>query len=190
MRTAAIVAVLWVLGGVAGPVVRAADDGREADHAALRALRAAVVTAINSRDVDALMGCLAPEFVFTAADQTALTDRAAVDAFLSRWFKDEKGPLKSLTSQPTADILTRFTDANSGYCYGSVKDTYTLKDGRTVTVHGRWTAVVVKQGGAWKVAAAHAGVNFVDNPVMTLRTMSWYRKLGVALGLAALPGQE
>jgi hypothetical protein len=50
--------------------------------------------------------------------------------------------------------------------------------------------MVVKQGGVWRVAAAHVGVNFLDNPVMTLRTMSWARKVGVALGLASLPGQE
>jgi len=190
MKTAAIMVGLWLLVAATGPVAGAADDGHAADHEALRALRAKVVNAINGRDVDALVTCFAPEFVFTAVDQTVLTDRAGVEAYLNRWFKDAASPLKSLTTIPTADILSRFTDPNSAYCYGSTKDVYTLKDGRKVTVPGRWTALVVRQDGAWKVAAAHVGVNFLDNPVMAFRTMPWYRKLGAAIGIGSLPGEE
>ena len=190
MGTAMWVAGLLVWGVLVGPQVRGAEEPREADHEALRALRAQVTRAINARDVEALMSCFAEEFVFTATDQTVLTDRAGIEAYLNRWFKDPKSPLKTLTTEATADILTRFTDPNTAYCYGSSDDVYTLKNGHRVSIAGRWTAIVVKQAGTWKVAAAHAGVNFVDNPVMALRTMSWCRKLGVALGLAKLPGEK
>ena len=189
MRIATIMAGLWMLGVVAGPLARAAEEAREADHEALRELRVQAVKAINARDTEALMGCFATEFVFTAADQTVLTDRTGVEAFFNRLFNAADAPLAALTADPTATIFTRFTDPNTGYCYGVTKDTYTLKNGRSVIIPACWTAVVVKQNGEWRVAAAHVGVNFLDNPVLTIRALPWWRKLAIFLGLAKWPGQ-
>jgi ketosteroid isomerase-like protein len=162
-------------------------SGRETDHQALRELRAKVTAAINQRDLKDLRACLAKDFVLTLVDQTVITDEAGLKAYYARMFTDKNAPLAKMATVADADILTRFTDPNTGYCYGSGLDTYTLKHGEVVKVKNRWTAVVVKQDGAWKVAAVHVGVNFLDNPVMRARTMSFWRKLGIWLHLAKPP---
>jgi hypothetical protein len=46
-------------------------------------------------------------------------------------------------------------------------DTYDFSDGDTRTMASRWSAVVVKKGGKWKLASLHIGVNAFDNPVLS-----------------------
>ncbi len=179
--SAIIVATLLCGGG--GMRAFAADENREADHAALRALRDKVTTAIDKQDTKALATCFAKEFAFTAVTQTVLTNEAQVQEFFDRMFRASDAPLASLKSEPKADILTRFVDANTGVCYGSTRDTYTLKSGKEVVMNARWSATVVKENGEWKVALAHVGTDFLDNPVL-----EGVKKLARNLGLGAGAG--
>jgi ketosteroid isomerase-like protein len=163
----------------------AAEDNREADHAALRALRAKAVEAIDNQDSHALAACCTKEFAFTAIDQTLITSEAQFNALFDRMFRGKDAPIASLKTEPEADILTRFIDANTGICYGSTKDTYTMKDGRVVVMNARWTATVTKENGEWKVAAAHVGTDFLNNPVLTL-AVSFWKKLALGAGIISL----
>ncbi len=165
--------------------VSAADESREADHVALRALRDKVTTAIDKQDIKALASCFAREFAFTAVNQTVLTNEAQVQEFFDRMFRSSDAPLASLKTDAKADILTRFVDANTGICYGSSKDTYTLKSGKVVVMNVRWSATVVKENGEWKVALAHAGTDFLDNPVLE-GVKSFAKNLGLGAGVGGL----
>ena len=147
-------------------VAFAAADVHEADHVALRALRDKAATAINKQDIKALASCFAKDFVFTAVNQTVLTNEAQMQDFFDRMFKSSDALVTSLKTEPTADILTRFVDANTGVCYGSSKDTYTMKSGEVVEMNVRWSATVVKENGEWKIALAHVGTDFLNNPVL------------------------
>jgi ketosteroid isomerase-like protein len=149
-----------------GAAAFAAADAREADHAALRALRDKAAVAINKQDITALASCFTKEFAFTAVNQTVLTNEAQMREFFDRMFKSSGALVTGLKTEPKADILTRFVDANTGVCYGSSMDTYTLKSGETVEMNVRWSAAVVKENGEWKVAIAHVGTDFLNNPVL------------------------
>ena len=144
----------------------AADENREADHAALRALRDKITQAIDSQDIKALASCFAKDFAFTAVNQTVLTNETQMQVFLDQMFHSKDALVTSMKTEPKADILTRFVDANTGVCYGSSKDTYTMKTGKVVEMNIRWSATVVKEKGEWKVAIAHAGTDFLNNPVL------------------------
>jgi len=163
----------------------AAEENREADHTALRALRAKAVEAINNQDSHALAACCTKEFAFTAIDQTLVTSEAQFNALFDRMFRAKDAPIASLKTEPEAEILTRFIDANTGICYGKTKDTYAMKDGRTVVMNARWTATVTKENGEWKVAAAHVGTDFLNNPVLTL-AVSFGKKLALGTGVIGL----
>lgn len=177
---------------VAAPAVAAAPAApentvvRQADHDALRALMAKLTTAINARDLETLSSCFSREFAFTTIDQTTLTSPQAVKDYYARIFDGPNALAKKITCIPTADVLTRFTDANTGYCYGKDDEVYELPDGRQVTLQSRWTAVIVRENGEWKVAAIHTGVNMMDNPLLASVTALGYKMLagGVASGLA------
>lgn len=189
MKRVRVAVAVLVTGACLSGVVLAADVGasREADHAALRLLMTNVTQAINGGDLDKLNACFAKEFVFTAVDQTALTNVTAVKAFYDAMFRQETSPVTNMATAPTADVLTRFVGDDAGYCYGSSVETYALRKGGIMKMTTRWTAVVVKEAGLWKVAAVHTGVNFLDNPVLRYRTMSFWRKLGIFLHLASPP---
>ena len=144
----------------------AADDNREADHAALRALRDKISQAIDSQDIKALASCFAKEFAFTAVSQTVVTNETQMQEFFDQMFHSKDALVTSMKTEPKADIPTRFVDVNTGVCYGSSKDTYTMKSGKVVEMNIRWTATVVKENGEWKVAVAHVGTDFLNNPVL------------------------
>jgi len=164
-----------------------AGVNRDADHQALRQLRVDVMKAVSSQDMTALGKFFAREFVLTAVDQTVVTNREGMAAYYTLMFKKEDAPIAKMEVTGEADVLTRFTDANTGYCYGSALATYTLKDKSVVKLRERWTGVVVKEDGAWKIAAVHIGVNFLDNPVIRYRSMSGWKKLAVWLHLSEAP---
>lgn len=165
--------------------------GREADHTALRALMSNIVVAINSQDVGALSKCFAKDFVFTAVDQTVLTNAASIKAYYAQMLSDKDSPVSAFEMAPKADVLTRFTDANTGYCFGSSDDTYTVRrNKRVVHITSRWTAVVIREDGEWKAAAVHTGVNFLDNPVLEAKTLSTWGKISTWLGLRKYPGEK
>lgn len=163
------------------------EGSREADHDALRQLRAKVVTAINQQDVKSLSECFTREFVLTMSDQTVITNATQLEEYYNRMFKDPQGPLSKIETTAEADVLTRFTGENTGYTFGSALDTYTLKDKRVIRIKNRWTALVQKEDGAWKASAVHIGINFLDNPVLRIRTMSIWRKIGIKLHWSSLP---
>ncbi|MEI8290876.1 MAG: nuclear transport factor 2 family protein [Verrucomicrobiota bacterium] len=159
-----LLTLLLCVGGSLNAI--AADENREADHAALRALRDKVTQAIDSQDIKALASCFAKEFAFTAVNQTVLTNETQMQEFFDQMFHSKDALVTSMKTEPKADILTRFVDANTGVCFGSSKDTYTMKSGKVVEMNVRWSATVVKENGEWKVAIAHVGTDFLSNPVL------------------------
>ena len=165
-----------------------AQADREADHTALRALRDKVVTALDNQDLKALSSCFAKEFAFTTVNQTLITSEQQLKEFFARMFSSKDAIVTAMKTEPKADILTRFTDGNTGICYGSSKDTYTMKSGDVVSMNVRWTAVVVKENGEWKVAAAHVGADFLDNPVLDKVNAYWKRFVFAGAGGALLVG--
>lgn len=166
-------------------------DLREADHAALRALMARVTQAVNAQDIDGLTACFTKTFVFTTVDQSVLTDTLSTRNYYDRMLHSKSSPIKGYHVAPMADVLTVFVDGITGYCYGTSDDAYTLrKGGRTVHMASRWTATVVKEDGEWKMAAVHTGVNVMDNTVLRVNTLPWWRKLLIAVGIGKYPGER
>jgi len=184
--TRSLIPIIALLLSIVGTFGAPADEtNREADHAALRALRDKLAAAINTQDVKTLGTCFAKEFAFTAVNQCTVTNEAQMQDFLDRMFRSKDAPIASLKSEPKADILTRFIDANTGVCYGSSRDTYTLKTGEVVEMDVRWSATVVKESDGWKVAIAHVGTDFLNNPVLEF-AKGFARKVGIGAGVGGL----
>jgi ketosteroid isomerase-like protein len=160
---------------------------RDDDHDALRQLMKKATAAINATNVAALADCLATNFAFVTVDQRVITNHQGIAAYYDSMLKGPEAPLAAISSKPEAEVLTRFVDANTGYCYGRSVDAYTLKDKRIFTFDVRWSATLVRENGQWKAALIHTGVNMLDNPVLTARSMSFWRKLGILLHLAKPP---
>jgi ketosteroid isomerase-like protein len=186
LRRLVCVVVLLVGFGTTSPAVAQEQEGaRAADHAALRVLRDEMARALQARDAEKLATLLAREFVVTTVDQTAITKVSEIKPYLQRMFVGPQALLTGIEVNPEALVLTRFVSDTAGYCYGTSVDTYHLKSGGVTKMTTRWTALLVKEEGAWKVAAIHFGTNFLDNPVLD-RSIAAGRNLaigGLAVGL-------
>jgi uncharacterized protein (TIGR02246 family) len=188
-RRLVLVVALLVGLNVAVPAPAQEPEGeRAADHAALRALRDEMARAVQARDTEKLASFLARQFVVTSVDQTVITSVSEIKPYLDRMFEGPDALLTGMEVHPEADVLTRFVSDTAGYCYGRSTDTYHLKSGGVATMTSRWTALLVKEDGAWKVAAVHFGANFLDNPVLQ-RSIVFGRYLGIgALVIGLLVG--
>ena len=165
-----------------------ADNNRESDHVALRALRDRVVTAMDNQDIKALAACFSKDFSFTTVTQNVLTNETQMGEFFDRVFHGDGALITSLKTEPKADILTRFLSDNVGVCYGTSKDTYHMKSGDVVEMNVRWSATVVKENGEWKVAIAQVGTDFLNNPVLDRVTSFWKKAVGIAVPTGIVAG--
>ena len=189
--TRAVVVVLSAMLLAVSVMAAEPQDNREPDHVALRALMAKAVAAINRQDAQAFSACFIKDFAFTTVDDTVLTNTLAAKKYFDKLLHQKDSLITGFTMTPKPSIPAIFIDANTGYCYGTSDDAYTLKDSkRVIHIMSRWTATVVKKDGEWKIAAAQAGVNVADNPVIDIRSMSVARKLQLALGMGKYPGER
>jgi ketosteroid isomerase-like protein len=187
-RAFAILVTMLLLAPCMAPA-QISGAGREADHAALRAMMANVTQAINNQDMARLAPYFTRGFVFTTVDQSVLTNTLAVKNYYDRMLRQKDSPVTRYKMAPKADIPTIFLDANIGYVYGTSADVYTLSaNGRKVPMTCHWTATVVKENGAWKMAAVHTGVNVMNNPVIDTLAAAMRRNLLIAAGIGLLLG--
>jgi len=182
MRKAVVVALL--LAGLGS----AAAAQSESDHEELRGLRSRLVEAVGKLDAAALEPLFTKEFSVTMADQTHLKSVAELKDFFERQFRASDSPVTGVRIQPDADELTHFLDDDVAVIWGSSRDTYTLRSGGELTLQSRWTATFAKEDGHWKFAAVHAGVNFLDNPLLTAASSGKYAWGGGALVLGLIVG--
>ena len=160
-------------------------EERHADHEELRGMLKTFTDAFNSRNFDSLAPLLADHFSIITADQKRFTDLAAFKTYFNGYFEGDKARVKSVVFNPTADELTTFLDADAGVSHGTSADTYTFTDGESRTMETRWSAVVVKAKGRWKLASLHMGVDVLDNPVLAAAKGLLY-KVGAAALVAGL----
>jgi ketosteroid isomerase-like protein len=139
-----------------------ADSDRSADHQALRALRDKVETALNAGNIQNVRTCLASDFTFITSDQTVLTNWTATAAYWEGMFKSAKSPVKAMATKVTADVLTQFVGPDLGYCHGTSRDVYTLRNDRKIALTNTWSAMLVKEQGEWKIRTVHVAVNFLS----------------------------
>ena len=166
----------------------AEEDPRAADHEQLRGLLQEAKRAVNEYDLDALGRLLAPDFVLILADQTVITDLEGLNAYFHTMFRAEDAPLRGVTIEPRALALSQFVDGRVAVNYGMSTDTYLLPGDRPLNMESRWTATMVQNAGRWQVQSLHAGVNILDNPVLTAARQGGYLWASGGLVIGALLG--
>ncbi|MFO1183964.1 MAG: DUF4440 domain-containing protein [Bauldia sp.] len=141
--------------------------GTEADHAALRDLKTALVTAINKQDFDGIRRFVHEPMLATAITQDSFVGVGSLADYFKALFTRGTLRIKSIQITGEADELSQIYTGTFAVARGSSRETYELADGRKFEMAGRWTATSVKEpDGQWKVLAIHDGANFLDNPVV------------------------
>lgn len=167
----AVIAICTVL--CAQPA-RAEEDPA---HDELRALRAAVIEAINKGDIDGTIQYVHPEVVVTWQNNEVCRGRDGLLAFFNRMGKDS---FKSYKVEPTPDDLTVLYGKDTGVSFGGSVGVYALL-GKEFEFHNRWTATIVKEDGKWLLASYHVSLDALDNPILNTAKNILYAGAGGGL---------
>ena len=120
--------------------------GRTPDKAAIRALDAEMVAALNARDLDRYMSCLADDVTWMPPGRPAVSGKVSVSVFVSALFEI---PDFSVAHRPIAIEVSDGGDlAVMTYAYE-----FTTTDSRGVAVaeNGKDLSVLRKVDGVWKL---------------------------------------
>jgi ketosteroid isomerase-like protein len=159
--------------------------GTQADHDALRKLKADAVAAVNNHDYAAMQNFLHQPFMATLITQDNFTDLGKLKDYFEGLYTRDSLRMKKVSIAAEADDLSQIYQGTFALTKGSTKEHYELTDGRSFDLDGRWTAVSIKDNGEWKLLAIHAGTNFLDNPVLNTieKSVIWFGVGGAVGGL-------
>jgi ketosteroid isomerase-like protein len=143
-----------------------AQQPEDPAHAQLRILRDNLIDAMNKRDINRLLQQLHPDVVVTWQNSEVSRKPEGVRAYISKMLDGPNSIVESFTTAPTVDELTILYGGDAGVAFGSSRDSFKLRSGLTFELTSRWTATVVNDGGAWKIAAFHSSANLFDNPLL------------------------
>jgi len=171
------------------PVVSWAEVVRQADHEALKGLLKITQQAFNTANFDLMKAHIAKDsFTVVTIDGNKFV---SLDAFRNYWndiLKKNKTGLHRIEVNPVADAPTEFLAENVGICHGTSNDKYYFTTGDARTMPERWTAIVLKEGGNWKVSRIIFSANILDNPVLTgtkeamQNFVMWAALVGLVIG--------
>ena len=88
---------------------------------------------------------------------------------------------------PNPTDLTILYGDDTGISYGTSVGKYNVL-GQNIELKNHWTATLVKEDGAWKVASYHVSGNILDNPLLNMAKGYLYWAGGVALVVGLLLG--
>jgi ketosteroid isomerase-like protein len=166
----------------------AQDDDRAADHAALVALREQFTQALNRRDFAAMQPLVIDSVTFTSISNEKVSGLDGLKSYWEKLFEGDGSVLKSITVSPVADGLTEFFGDSVGVAQGLSHDVLEFRKVGRRELESRWTAVVVKVEGVWKVACIHMSANVLDNPVVKANALVGNLKMGAGALVGLLIG--
>ena len=185
MRPIALAAAILVF--MSSMAMQAQESAQAADHDALRKIKADVLNAINTRNLQGIDNIVHKPFVATVITQDSFTDTAALQNYYEELFTRNLLRMR-VHVEAEADELSRSTPAlplprNDDEAYSYRRPA--LRHARTLDRHrhqGR------RRG---KLLAIHDGTNFLDNPVLERskehRLCRGRRSAVAVLGFPSLP---
>lgn len=167
------------------PSVRA-QEKEDPVHAELRTVRDDLINAVNNNDRDALIKQLHPNVTVTWMNGEVSRGPEEVKAYYDKMMSGPNKIVQTIQVYPKVDRLSDMY-GDTALSYGSSDDHFKLTSGLEFDVHSRWSAVLVKHEGKWKVAQFQAGANLFDNPLLNAakKTAIWASILAGVVGLGA-----
>ena len=162
-----------------------APSSVEADKAQLRQVLTSLQEAINEGRYDDVTKFFYKDFTATMITQEVAQTPDEIAAYFKKWITGKDAVIRKLTVAPIVEGETRIYDGRFAVAHGRDRETYELSTGQTYEMVTRWTASLIKENGQWKITSFHAGVNFLDNPVLAAAGKSSIY-LAAAGGIAGL----
>lgn len=138
----------------------AARADAEADHAALRVIKTAYETAVNSGNPAALAPHLGEHVTGIMVTGDAVAGLPGLEAY---WKKIQELIGPGGTYQVSVKVEQSDLLGDVAVSYGTTEDVIRLSQGRELKFQSHWTAVCQRQNDQWKVIRMQATLNPVDN---------------------------
>jgi ketosteroid isomerase-like protein len=163
--------------------VFAQDDAEEAEHEALRGLKAVFEEAVNKNELDLLKPYLDKDFSVVTFTDREFTD---FEKFKVRWQQTRDEMLKGGTysikllpvrSQIIGDIAITKGDSENVMVTGC---------GEEFKFTAHWTAVCRKSDGKWKIVRGHNSLDPFGNPMLKAGVKKIVIKIAAGTAIAGL----
>jgi hypothetical protein len=155
----------------------------EADHEALRRLRAVVEQAVNENRLELLRPHLHESFWVVTYTDRQFSD---FDAFKTRWEQTRQELLDGGSYQtkllPERSIIV----GEIAIARGNSENVLVTGDGAEYRFPSHWSAVLRKVDGDWKIVQAHSSLSPFDNPMMMAAVKGLLLKVGAGAAATGL----
>lgn len=143
----------------------------ELEKKTLRDLKAIYERAIAEKDLDLIKPHLAEDFTAVMITADEVSDYDGIKAY---WKKVEefigKDGAYTVSIEPDDTIF----EGNIAIAKGTAKE-HVVRNGKTIDLVSKWTAIARKEGKTWKLVRIQASVDPVNNPIVTAlgKTKLW-----------------
>jgi len=146
----------------------AMDPETRQAHEDLRELRRVMETALNNRDVDALLANVDDRVVFTTMNGDVARGKEGIREYYEKMLNGPGKVVKSVTTSFEPDDLSLlYGDNHMAIAFGHTNDHYVLTSGKEFDIHARWSGTMLRRDdGKWNVASFHYSANIFDNPIL------------------------
>lgn len=167
-----------------------ADPGYDAVRGELKRLRERAVAAVNKAEIEQLLKDVHSEVIFVApalkSDLIFNRGHKGVQNYYAEMLAGPNPRAKSVTLDPKVKDAPLLIGGDTAIAWGTSQDTYKMSDGSDFTIPTNWTATLVKDNGAWKIAQCHISTDMFDNPIIAMAVrQTAYVTAGIA-GAAGL----
>ena len=136
-----------------------ANEEDKVIHQELRELLSGIEKVVNAEEYDNLAQYFHKDMRVTMSNQEVLSSHSDIKKFFNFWFGE-------LTSDSFTEL---YANKTMGIVRGDGEENTYLSDSRFFPIKTRWTATVIKDtDGKWRILSLHLGVNFLDNPILSV----------------------
>ena len=164
------------------PVTDPTDE--EKIHAELSLLLERRMKAYQSHDLEELIKDVGPDIIITWQNAERNRGPEEFRSFYKKMMEGENAIVKDVKTTFEFDGTSKLYGDSTAVACGNITDDFILNDGKTFTLHGKWTATLAKTDDQWQVVSYHVSANVFDNPILTVAKsyLITFATVGAVLG--------
>lgn len=140
----------------------------DAEHAELRAIKDALVTAFNERDEAGFVRHVHPNIVATWQNAEVSRHPDGIRAYMKKMSEGKTKKVQSVQTKVEVDeVASLYGEMKTAVAFGNLEQDFKFTDGKEIVLKSRYTATFIKEEGRWLLAAIHVSANVFDNPVLS-----------------------
>lgn len=136
------------------------------DHLQLRELLQLTIKALNEGQIEQAAQYFDTGFTLITMDNKKYSSIEEFKVNYDNYFNAPNAPLKKMSINPVASDKTFFITDDVGLVNGTSTEKYYFSDSDVRDIETKWSAVVHKVAGQWKIKQVHFSANVLDNPVL------------------------